>query len=129
MIINSFLLSRFICRVIIFQFDHFRVELFFSIIFLSIFFFYINDQIIHLGIVFYFKMEFWIDIVGSTIFLTKGIFKNNFKEIIRVICEKDEWEVFFHCSSIYRNSMIEKMTEQENDDDGSYQYKLCFPVL
>lgn len=52
MIINSFLLSRFICRVIIFQFDHFRVELFFSIIFLSIFFFYINDQIIHLGIVF-----------------------------------------------------------------------------
>lgn len=39
MIINSFLLSRFICRVIIFQFDHFRVELFFSIIFLSIFFF------------------------------------------------------------------------------------------
>lgn len=74
-------------------------------------------------------MEFWIDIVGSTIFLTKGIFKNNSKEIIRVICEKDEWEVFFHCSSIYRNSMIEKMTEQENDDDGSYQYKLCFPVL
>lgn len=47
-------------------------------------------------------MEFWIDIVGSTIFLTKEIFKNNSKEITVSSVKKMNGRFF----SIVRRSTV-----------------------